>query len=381
MKKLHLSLTDIRTQLFIGKLTLAAVVVLSMIGQVNAQGSGTSAPEIIDFSFTPSTIDTTDSSQTVTVTIRAKNAGEIGVDFVPEGGFPRGLYTVSPFMNLISGDSKDGIYRGVGVFPKHSKAGTWNVHSIYVIKDYHFFYHFFASALAARGFATQLQVVSNNEDVTPPEIIDFSITPSIIDFTTSSQQATVTIRATDVKAGVHHVSVFFSHPPNPNFSGSSNPIYLDSRNRISGDDKDGVYRGFTTFSTNSASMIYDISVFAIDTLGNLKSLNTGELVARGFVSQLQVITPNVLISGRVLDTNNRSVSKAVITLTSSDGSVKYATTNSVGYYRFNEVKVGIVYNFKVKHKRYNFAPKVLPIFKENNSLNFVATEQSFLQMK
>jgi hypothetical protein len=250
------------------------------------------------------------------VTIRAKDAVRIGVSFVPEGGSPRGLYTVSPFLNRISGDSQDGIYRGVGVFPKYSKAGTWNVHSIYVIKDSNIFYYFYASDLAARGFATQLQVVSNNEDVTPPEIIEFSITPSIIDFTTSSQQATVTIRATDVKAGVDALFVNFLHPPNPNSISSSYPIYLDSRNRISGDDKDGVYRGFTTFSTSSASMIYDISVSAKDTLGNSKSLNTGELVARGFVSQLQVITPNVLISGRVLDTNNRSVSKAVITLTS-----------------------------------------------------------------
>ena len=48
---------------------LTAIFVLSAIAQVSAQGN-TTAIDIKEFSFTPSTIDVTSSSATVTVTIR-----------------------------------------------------------------------------------------------------------------------------------------------------------------------------------------------------------------------------------------------------------------------------------------------------------------------
>ncbi len=74
MNKLLVSLTEIRPRLFIGKLALAAILVLSLIGYVNAQATDTTPPDMVDFSFTPSTIDTTDSAQTVTVTVRATDS-------------------------------------------------------------------------------------------------------------------------------------------------------------------------------------------------------------------------------------------------------------------------------------------------------------------
>ncbi len=51
---------------------LTAILLLSAIAQVSAQGNP-AAIDIKEFSFTPSTIDVTSSSATVTVTVRVTN--------------------------------------------------------------------------------------------------------------------------------------------------------------------------------------------------------------------------------------------------------------------------------------------------------------------
>ncbi len=146
--------------------------------------------------------------------------------------------------------------------------------------------NFDTSQLAARGFATQLEVISNNEDITPPEISDFSFTPTIIDTTNGSQDVTVTVRVKDARSGVRFVGVDFF------LRGSYNRaiyINLDSNNRISGDDKDGVYQKVVTFSRNIPSGIYDVSVGASDVFGNGMYLDSAKLATRGYPSQLTII--------------------------------------------------------------------------------------------
>ncbi len=133
MKNLTL-FTQIRTHLFIGKLTLAAILVLSVISQVSAQARDTTPPEISEFSFSPSVIDTTDSAQTVTVTIRITDPeSEVsGASvFFKE---PTRNYSIPVILrkeHLISGNSNDGVYRATAVFPQYSRAGMWVVFNIY----------------------------------------------------------------------------------------------------------------------------------------------------------------------------------------------------------------------------------------------------------
>lgn len=137
--------------------------------------------------------------------------------------------------------------------------------------------------IASLGFAAELQVISNDEDTTPPEISDFSFTPSAVDTINGSQTVTVTVRVTDAKIAVRNVSAGFQLR-------GDDIVYDVNMNRISGDDKDGVYQGVTTFSQRDASGIYEASVFASDTLGNSKFLGKLELAERGFATELQVIS-------------------------------------------------------------------------------------------
>lgn len=364
MKKFLSLFSEIRNQLFICKLTLAAIFFLSVIGQVSANAIDTTPPQISDFSFSPLIIDTTNSSQTVTVTIRATDA-ETGVrEVVVRFRSLTGNQFLSVFIDSrhrISGNSQDGVYRAEATFLQYSKAGTWNVFEIYATDGINY-KNFYSSELAELGFVTELQVISNNEDITPPEISEFSFTPTAINTINGSQNITVTVRVKDAQAGVRSISVGFSRE-------DYGYIFdINSSHLISGDNRDGVYRRVITFPQNIPSGMYDVYVSASDALGNANFLDSVELFELGYPPQLRVNLPAptelVTISGQVLNTNFRGVSKAGVALTESNGNVRYAITNPFGYYRFDRVKAGDIYTVEVRHKRFIFPSQVLFIGNE-----------------
>lgn len=81
-----------------------------------------------------------------------------------------------------------------------------------------------------------------------------------------------------------------------------------------------------------------------------------------------------MISGRVLSPTGRSVSRANIMLTDGNGTVRTAVTNSFGYFFFDEVPVGATYVANVRHKRYQFQPRVVNLSADLAGLDFVATQ-------
>ena len=377
MRKLYFLFTKIINPLFTGKIILPAILLLSVINHGSIQGKVTNLPYILDFNFTPTIINTTDSSQTVTVTVRAadpwRGVVDVEVRFKSLAGGPienQFVIVSLDSRHRISGDNKDGVYSAAVIFPQYSKAGAWEILDVSVSDGgfYRRYYH--TIDLNAGGYATQMQVISNNEDTIPPELIDFSFTPTTIDEANGSQNVTVTIRAKDVKAGIGKFTVGFIRP-NDDILFS---VDIDSSNRISGDDKDGVYQKDKTFSHNTHLGIYNVSVFAFDAFSNSKYFNTAEIAGRGFTSQLQVTRtalPPVSISGRVVSANGRGISKAVVSLTQFGG-VKYAVTNPFGYYRFDQAEAIVTYTLNVKHKSYSFTPQVHFINSERTNLNFTA---------
>lgn len=283
MKKHSLLFDSLDIRCFFGKLTLALILVLSLFGYTSAQGSNSTPLDVSNLSFTPSTIDTTDSSQTVSVTVRAtdvvNDVNRVIVRFRSLTGNQFAFATLSG-QNRISGDGRDGVYQGGVIFPQNSKAGMWLIFEINAFDSLNY-KNFYSSDISQRGFPTELQVISVNEDVKPPEIMDFSFTPSAIDTTNGSQNVVVTVRAADAQAGVRFLSVGFQIP-------NDDILYGVSMKRISGDEKDGVYQGNITFSERDASGTYEVSVDTTDALGNANMLGKTALTERGFAAELQI---------------------------------------------------------------------------------------------
>lgn len=85
---------------------------------------------------------------------------------------------------------------------------------------------------------------------------------------------------------------------------------------------------------------------------------------------LQPTAASVSVGGRVLSQLGRSVPRARVTMTDSNGETRYALTNTFGYYRFSKVAAGETYVFSASAKRYEFAPRVLTVNEETSELNF-----------
>jgi M6 family metalloprotease-like protein len=97
--------------------------------------------------------------------------------------------------------------------------------------------------------------------------------------------------------------------------------------------------------------------------------------ASGFsvtITKLAPTAANVNIGGQITDSDGRAVRGATVTMTDGAGSLRYAQSNTFGYYRFAEVPAGAAYTLNVNHKRYRFDAQVVTVNDELFDLNFTA---------
>ena len=78
------------------------------------------------------------------------------------------------------------------------------------------------------------------------------------------------------------------------------------------------------------------------------------------------------VFGRVLSLKGRGIANASIVVTNQNGEVRFARTNSFGYYNLSEVATGQTYIFAVKAKGYQFAPQTVSLTENLDGLNFTA---------
>jgi hypothetical protein len=83
---------------------------------------------------------------------------------------------------------------------------------------------------------------------------------------------------------------------------------------------------------------------------------------------------SVSVSGRVLTSSKRGLSNAVVYLSDSQGNIRNARTNSLGYYRFQDIQAGQSVTITVVSKRFQFAPQVVNVNEEMSGLNFLAEQ-------
>ncbi len=253
------------------------------------------APVIQSLGFTPTSIDTTTGSATVTVTVRitddVSGVSSGGVNFrSPSGAQSRGAGFGAH--NRISGDARDGVYRTTMTFPQYGEGGQWYAYSAYtydLVGNQRSYSP--EAALIAAGFPTKLDVTST-PDVAAPVMQSLGFTPTSIDTTTGSATVTVTVRITDDVSGVSSGGVNFRSPSGAQSRGAG----FGAHNRISGDARDGVYRTTMTFPQyGEGGQWYAYSAYTYDLVGNQRSYSPeAALIAADFPTKLDVTsTPDV----------------------------------------------------------------------------------------
>ncbi|HEX8249056.1 MAG TPA: carboxypeptidase-like regulatory domain-containing protein [Pyrinomonadaceae bacterium] len=82
-------------------------------------------------------------------------------------------------------------------------------------------------------------------------------------------------------------------------------------------------------------------------------------VVDDFIAYTNVVTAaQVSVGGRVSTPDGQGISRAAVIITAPSGQTRQAITNPFGYYRFDEIQSGEAYVLEVRHKQYNFAPRV-----------------------
>ncbi len=123
-------------------------------------------PEISDFSFTPSAVDTTNHDRNVEITLRAKDdsgVGQMGVGFLnPPDCYIydeencAGIWFSIEDRHRVSGDDSDGVYRAVVQIPRQFLLGTYSA-SVYAFDGVNNRRRLNSGDLALSGYSSHLR--------------------------------------------------------------------------------------------------------------------------------------------------------------------------------------------------------------------------------
>ena len=143
-------------------------------------------------------------------------------------------------------------------------------------------------------------------------------------------------------------------------------------------ENDGAYQPFVSGTTDLNAEFtgilgktYRFYSIARDNAGNVEAApNAPDATTR----ILSPTAANVTVSGRVSDSSGGGISRARITMTAPNGTTRTVTTNTFGFYRFDEVPAGGTYIFNIQHSRYRFDPatRIVSVIDEIQDIDFQA---------
>ena len=253
---------------------LLAITALIPAAALVAQTSDVTPPQLLEFDFTPKSIDVRTSPQHVTATLRVSDdisgVRVVFVDF-------RSPSNKQQFFgaNRVSGDQFDGVYEGTLEMPQFVESGVWTARVI--LQDSLNVSSLPPATLQGLGFPTDLTVTSN-PDTNPPEVESFSLSPSATDVSASDVAVTVTLHLTDDVSGIqserHDLVVSLRSP-----SGNQTQFLSGSQlAQISGDHFDGTWQGVKMMPQFSESGTWTGRVEVQDQAGNFGQFNWGPVL-------------------------------------------------------------------------------------------------------
>lgn len=131
---------------------------------------------------------------------------------------------------------------------------------------------------------------------------------------------------------------------------------------------------------NSPAINAGLNVNAVDPFDNSILLNDARglgydrivsTVDKGAFETLIPTAGTATVSGRV--TNGKSgVPNAQVFITGQNGTLKTTTTNSLGYFSFDEIEVGQIYIVSATSKRFQFNSRVVNVMDEVSDLELIA---------
>lgn len=211
-------------------------------------------PTVASCAFSPDTVSTQSGDTLTTARLR----------IIAPGGFLRGWLHLINHRELvgeqlfgiteshrISGTPEDGIYEVPAALP----AGVWpGTIYPYLTVEQNGPELALWTAPGMPGIAP-LAIVNPAYDLTPPVVHRIDIAPAAVDTADGNKTVEVTIHATDDISGVDSLSVY---------AWFSSGTELKAIHRVSGDDRNGIWRGELTIFQDTPSVSSPVFVWAID---------------------------------------------------------------------------------------------------------------------
>ena len=255
---------------------IITILVIILIAPVFAQDDIT-PPSFTYFSFTPDTVDVTDSAAVVDVTF----GGNDDLSGLTYG------YVIfrSPSSEQHSGGSfyfdgslSDTLTRQITI-DQFSESGEWFLDFISLEDAVGNYQSWNTDDLDSMGIETSLVVISV-QDTIPPSFTYFSFTQDTIDVTDSAAVVDVTFGGNDDLSGLTYGYVIFRSPSSEQHSGGS--FYFD------GSLSDTLTRQITIDQFSESGEWFLDFISLEDAVGNYQSWNTDDLDSMGIETSLLV---------------------------------------------------------------------------------------------
>jgi|GEM_PF-6149664 len=251
---------------------------------VRSTDPDTTAPALLEFTFSPETVEVVTDSQRVEFIARLADvqtgvrAAQLAI--AAPGGSPwRGCLT----MARIDGDEHDGIWTCDVWIPAQTPASTWTVQRVTGWDHADNSKSFLFQELRDRGFPVEIEVRNPASDTIPPVLTGFSIAPDSVSVAEGAQRVTFTFSVADEGTGVGAVYATVNGP------GPQQGVGCTSRTLTGGTGAAGTFEcGITIseFSSPGEAIVAEVSVH--DHAGNARVYRTEDLRDAGFAYRVIV---------------------------------------------------------------------------------------------
>jgi len=245
-------------------------------------------PTLTGFDFSPQSVNVDAASATVTCDMTLTDA-TAGVDVATcqfqsmAGAFT--IYSCTAEVP-VSGDRNNGTFRCDTVIPRYAADGAFlaqvqatdAVGNVVVVGS---------TLLLIQGFPSELAVTSNNPDLAPPALTDFSFTPESVDVSSAPAQVSCSAEFSDSPAGIVFAGCVFLSPS------QTQQVLCINTAPSSGTPQAGTYECTAVVPAYAEGGVWTPHALAWDAVGNFASIPGPELAVLGFPSELDVFCGGV----------------------------------------------------------------------------------------
>jgi len=241
----------------LGCLILAAVLAL----EPARAACDTTPPDLIDFSFSPTAINTTAGGQTVLCTMTVTD--DLSGTALASCTFLSPTFAESASCSATvptSGSPANGTFSCLLSFPRYSEPGTWQAQVTIedVVGN--------SQTVFPEFIPLPFEIaVTSTPDTAPPALTSFVVNPTSVDVSAANRNVTCTMTVTDALAGVNVAFCSFESPDANQAQGCA------ANAPSSGTPNSGVYTCTFAMPRYSDAGNWTPSVFLIDRVGNFLS--------------------------------------------------------------------------------------------------------------